>query len=899
MMLMHSRYFYYIYPAALIFIVWLNCLVPSDDLTSEKLDIGLCKDRNGVSVYKTGDTLFLGDTIPVLLKVNRYVKLLRLTVTIMNEKVDKLKKEYLPPFSNMIIGSPNDYLILDSTHIEGFYAISFVASEKQFNETKTIDYTLYLIGKGRGARFKHDTIKKSELAIFSKTFHMYAPPVIPSSVVYTWIHNGIVLPVNNNTLSMTLSYSDTGNYLCIASNTYGSDTTLRLQLPLKDFKFPPALINNQLIVNPIFPQNNQKVIFWVPLSGGDRPLLFYWFKDNLCIDTTIDTDSLVINSFTDTDVGHYGCKVENNYGFDSTVNVPVTSKKKPFFNPKTIFSNPQRPYRGYPFKLYAKAFHTGLVVFKWYKGTDTLIAQKPPSDTLKFGSLGYSNEGAYYCIVADTFGSDTSDKFSLKVLEPFCAKIESPNKTIEIISAPVLEEQCVMRINASGSDTLRYKWYKNDILVYTIKSVDTFRIISVDKNSTGNYRVIVENQFGADTSQWYHLVPIVPSIVLDNNKNILALGNNIVGSFFTMRIKIKEGKVTGYQWYKNEKPLTLNTLDYIAFNQLKKEDAGDYYCTALNKYDTAQSNMYHLTVDSTIRPNRPPQISIKNVRKGESLKIKEMNIMQLTLTVLDPDTGDNPTFLMPHNMPPSATFDSLRGIFTYTPTFSVSTGSENKIFSSIRFYAQDNRILNNGIDTFPIHLVVLDSNRQPLWKKNADTVAMSEGLDLSYDVDSLLFFGDPDGDSVLFSTTFGKLTSVTNVLTWKSGFMDASTKLCFFTATDNRIPPASSKASLVIMIKDSVVPVTLSMPFNISRTMMHFKQSVSKEPEFVEYRIRYSTTPGVTEQSMDGGALTDIGGTDLEFFDLSPNTTYYFRLYVVNRHGTKNGSNEVFGKTLP
>jgi hypothetical protein len=65
-------------------------------------------------------------------------------------------------------------------------------------------------------------------------------------------------------------------------------------------------------------------------------------------------------------------------------------------------------------------------------------------------------------------------------------------------------DSCYLAVAATGSDTMRYDWYRNGILVSGAKR-DTIFFHSLTRADTGSYRCIVSNGWGSDTSAVYHL----------------------------------------------------------------------------------------------------------------------------------------------------------------------------------------------------------------------------------------------------------------------------------------------------------------------------------------------------------------------------------------------------------
>ena len=101
-------------------------------------------------------------------------------------------------------------------------------------------------------------------------------------------------------------------------------------------------------------------------------------------------------------------------------------------------------------------------------------------------------------------------------------------------------------------------------------------------------------------------------------------------------------------------------------------------------------------------------------------------------------------------------------------------------------------------------------------------------------------------------------------------------------------------------ISDLPDAVTLSAP--IPQVSPNFDQillswSTSTEVSFAAYEIYRSTLAGVTDASTLIATITDPSTTSYTDSGLTAETTYYYRVYVLNDFGLRNGSNEASATT--
>jgi len=93
-------------------------------------------------------------------------------------------------------------------------------------------------------------------------------------------------------------------------------------------------------------------------------------------------------------------------------------------------------------------------------------------------------------------------------------------------------------------------------------------------------------------------------------------------------------------------------------------------------------------------------------------------------------------------------------------------------------------------------------------------------------------------------------------------------------------------------------PVLLKNPQNITKTSMQVLWAKSTDPDFVRYELYSSTSPNVTTNNKLEKNINDIDDWWEPVKNLTPNTTYYFKIFVVSTNGLKAGSNEIQTKTL-
>jgi uncharacterized protein (TIGR02145 family)/uncharacterized repeat protein (TIGR02543 family) len=156
-----------------------------------------------------------------------------------------------------------------------------------------------------------------------------------------------------------------------------------------------------------------------------------------------------------------------------------------------------------------------------------------------------------------------------------------------------------------------------------------------------------------------------------------------------------------------------------------------------------------------------------------------------------------------------------------------------------------------------------------------------------------------DPSSVASVTINGTTATSTDSVYSGSIILSEGNNAIQVTAQDNGYNHKTSSATYNLKLDSPPAAVTVTAPSGATANGMTISWSTSSASDFVAYKLYYATTSGVNEQST---LATTITTRTLPSYTIStgltPNTTYYFKVYVCDNTSSI-ASNEVSAPTLP
>ncbi len=587
------------------------------------------------------------------------------------------------------------------------------------------------------------------------------------------------------------------------------------------FDIPPK-IENDTIITYGTPEVDSSYLMYVVISEGTEPLTFQWSKNNTIISGASD-DSLLFISLTLADNGVYKCIVSNEYGIDTSLACTLTVITSVIDTTKPVIKLNSPPDSSTTADsileveyivtdesgLSSVTINDSVVTSNDSLYKDTLILSEG-YNTVKViaidASLNNNTDTLYSTFYYDTSTGNHAPEWLHDTMHGRISEGETYSLN--------LSDSCIDQ----DGDTITFSLLSN-VRLYGDTIIGSIYQFTSGFDDSGVYSVIIQASDGEKTAN-----ATLELTVLNVNRPPRFLTEDslpqlqyLIGEGDTLVIQFKaedpdSEQVTCFLAYT-----TLPNPGTIVFTQSQLEwiaginDEGQYDVRlgATDGQDTGYVDVMVGVGDI----NFSPVISIKGLISGQTVSVKEQVAYVCTVSVSDINAGDTAVLLSAANAPydnPAAgdgSYDTASGVFTYTPSFSVSNQSTNHVFDSIAFYAKDKA---DARDTFYINIEIIDSNRAPVLSSIGNQSG-NENEPLTFAVTAT----DPDGDAITLSATnlpddatFTDNGDGTGNFSWITDFNDVGNyDNVTFTASDGDL---SDLESITISIGDVNRPPVLS-----------------------------------------------------------------------------------------
>jgi pectate lyase len=236
--------------------------------------------------------------------------------------------------------------------------------------------------------------------------------------------------------------------------------------------------------------------------------------------------------------------------------------------------------------------------YQWYFNTNTLLAGATNS-LLTLTNLQTTNSGGYYCIVTNSYGSDTSAVAQLTVTVPVPPTIAAQPQDQNVYPGA----SATFSVSANGSTPLNFQWYFNTNTLISGANSSTLTLTGAQATNAGAYSVTINNVAGSTNSAFATLTlntnPVGPSFVTQPATVVVSLGRTV-----SFSASASGTAPIFYQWLKNSSPITGATNTTLTLTNVQNSDVAGYSLRASNRVSTATSSAATLTISTAlILPN--------------------------------------------------------------------------------------------------------------------------------------------------------------------------------------------------------------------------------------------------------------------------------------------------------
>ncbi|KAM6170210.1 hemicentin-2 [Rhynchocyon petersi] len=427
---------------------------------------------------------------------------------------------------------------------------------------------------------------------------------VPQPLV-SWRKDGVPLDPGNPRLEILPEGSlriqpvlvqDAGHYLCLASNSAGSDRQGR---DLQVFE-PPSIIPG--------PSNltltaHTQASLPCEATGSPKPLVVWW-KDGQKLDSRLQQDTywllpsnaLLLEDPSPQDSGQFECVVSNVMGearrlYWVTVQVPPT-----IADDQTDFTVTKMA----PAVLTCHSTGVPAPVVSWSKaGTQLGVRgsgyRVSPSGNLDIGQALPIHAGRYTCTARNSAGVAHKHMVLTVQASPVVKPLPSMVQVVE-------EEEVVLPCEASGIPRPTITWQKEGLSIPAGARIQVLpsgqlQIIRANPKDTGNYFCIAQNSAGSAMGKTRLVVQVPP--VIDTGLPDLSTTE---GSHALLPCTARGNPEPNITWEKDGQPVseaegkfTIQPSGELLVKNSESQDAGTYTCTAQNTVGRARRRV-HLTI---------------------------------------------------------------------------------------------------------------------------------------------------------------------------------------------------------------------------------------------------------------------------------------------------------------
>ncbi|XP_069057283.1 B-cell receptor CD22-like [Pleurodeles waltl] len=430
---------------------------------------------------------------------------------------------------------------------------------------------------------KAQTIKEGESLTLKCLVISSNPPVSE----YNWFKEGDTRSKQKGQLFniKRVSAKDSGKYLCEASNSFGTTKSSSMDI---DVQFGPKKAELKLNVNGNIKEGDY-VTITCNVQSNPSVTTYHWYKDGRYLSQT--TSVLSLQQVSDDDSGYYECRVYHTMGNASS----PPERLNVLYAPKRVAVAVQARDKAWikegdrvQLDCTCNSSNPKVSLITWYRNN----RQIPAAEKKVFASITAEESGKYVCELQNTAGNSRSPEVLIDV------KYAPKDVKLHPTPSPKLEEgdaaQLHCTVRQSNPEANDYKWYK-DNEIYQGSWGSEIHFPSLKSSDSGSYICEAANDVAATKSNTILLIvqygPRNVVISLDPSVSLIEDANVTLICDADALPKAHQ-----YFWYKKSQHFKTTYSNRLLLGKIKKDEAGLYYCEAINDIAAKRSNVITLDI---------------------------------------------------------------------------------------------------------------------------------------------------------------------------------------------------------------------------------------------------------------------------------------------------------------
>ncbi|MGA2296589.1 MAG: immunoglobulin domain-containing protein, partial [FCB group bacterium] len=348
------------------------------------------------------------------------------------------------------------------------------------------------------------------------------------------------------------------------------------------------------------------------------PVTYQWYKDDKAMTLTdnpsFNTSILPLTPLNFNMAGIYKCVVSGIGVFPittSTVTVEVLSPVRITKQPQTSVADLGKSV---VFDVEVHAWGDTLLndpplfspEFQWYKGAPPVALQDnahysgTKSNVLGIRNINPSDyTGPYFVTVRSHCNDVTSDTFGLS---PYPGIQINTQPTNVVVCEGDMPQLTVDAQVTNGGLGLTYQWIANGVAIsdgnsYQGTTTPSLTIVSATSAESGTYSCVITAHPGGKTlttNDVYVSVKLKPTIATQPAATVALK----VGAKLELVVAANGNPPLTYQWYKDNAPISTQTLATLTIDSVVINDAGNYYCIVKNDCGEVKSEQSTVAVST-------------------------------------------------------------------------------------------------------------------------------------------------------------------------------------------------------------------------------------------------------------------------------------------------------------